>query len=152
MKKYAYIENDKVILVNQDLPINWSNVSNFNLLPDNILKTYGWLPFIKESENKPIVVSSEFIIENDIVKEIITTREKTENEINQEREQELELLWEQVRLQRNNLLKDSDIFVVIDKWEVLSIIEKEKIRVYRQALRDLPQNFSNPEEIIWPIL
>jgi hypothetical protein len=152
MKKYCYIKNGRVELRNKDLPISWSNVSNFNLLPDTILKTYGWLPYVVESENKPEFVKTEDIIEEDVVREVITTRDMTEQEIEQENLKQLELEWDSIRQHRDDLLKKSDILVLIDKWELLSEEEKNKIRNYRQLLRDIPQSFNIPSDVVWPIL
>ena len=28
--------------------------------------------------------------------------------------------------------------------------DKQKYSIYRQELRDIPQKFSNPEDIVWP--
>ena len=55
--------------------------------------------------------------------------------------------WEQIRAQRDGLLKDSDWSVVSDATPKPS---KEAWLTYRQALRDLPSTFSTPEEVIWP--
>jgi hypothetical protein len=152
MKKYCYIENNEITLINQDLPVNWKNVSNFYTFPDDILKTYGWLPLTVETENKPVFVSSNFIIEEDRVREVIVTRDKTPEEIEEEQNKELEMQWHQIRNRRDNLLKQSDLLVLIDKWETLTEERKEEIRVYRQALRDIPQSFESPEDVVWPNL
>jgi hypothetical protein len=152
MKKYCYIENNEIVLINQDLPVNWKNVSNFYTFPDDILKTYGWLPLTVETENKPVFVSSNFIIEEDRVREVIVTRDKTPEEIEEEQNKELEMQWHQIRNRRDNLLKQSDLLVLIDKWETLTEERKEEIRVYRQALRDIPQSFESPEDVVWPNL
>jgi hypothetical protein len=56
--------------------------------------------------------------------------------------------WEQIRSQRDALLKDSDWSVAGDATPKPS---KEAWLTYRQALRDLPQNFSEPSEVVWPI-
>lgn len=152
MKKYCYIENNQIRLINQDLPVNWKNISNFYILPDEILKKYGWLPLITETENKPIFVSSNYIIEENFVREIIVTRDKTQAEIEEENQKEIEQQWSQARSQRDEMLKQSDIFVLIDKWETYSLERQNEIRSYRQSLRDIPQNFQDPTEIIWPSL
>jgi hypothetical protein len=152
MQKYCYIENNEITLINQDLPVNWKNVSNFYLLPDSMLKTYGWLPLIIENENKPVFVSSSYIIEEDRVREVIITRDKTVEEIEEEAAKELEMQWRQIRNQRDELLKQSDLLVLIDKWETLTEERKQEIRVYRQALRDIPQSFESPEDVVWPNL
>jgi hypothetical protein len=55
--------------------------------------------------------------------------------------------WEQIRSQRDALLKDSDWAIISDATPKPS---KEAWLTYRQALRDIPQNFSTPEEVVWP--
>jgi hypothetical protein len=53
--------------------------------------------------------------------------------------------WESVRFYRNNYLSQSD-------WTQLSdsSANKSAWASYRQALRDIPQNFSKPEDVTWP--
>ena len=55
--------------------------------------------------------------------------------------------WEQIRAQRDALLKDSDWAAFPDATPKPS---KEAWLTYRQALRDIPQTFSTPEEVVWP--
>ena len=55
--------------------------------------------------------------------------------------------WEQIRSQRDAFLKDSDWSVAGDATPKPS---KESWLTYRQALRDLPQSFETPEEVVWP--
>jgi len=55
--------------------------------------------------------------------------------------------WEQIRSQRDILLKNSDWSVASDATPKPS---KEAWLTYRQALRDIPQNFSTPEEVVFP--
>ena len=55
--------------------------------------------------------------------------------------------WEQIRSQRDALLKDSDWSVALDANPKPS---KEAWLTYRQALRDLPQTFSSPESVVFP--
>ena len=57
------------------------------------------------------------------------------------------LNWEQIRSKRDALLKDSDWSVAGDATPKPS---KESWLTYRQALRDLPQSFETPEEVVWP--
>ena len=57
------------------------------------------------------------------------------------------LTWEQIRAKRDVLLKDSDWSAFPDANPKPS---KEAWITYRQALRDLPQSFETPEEVIWP--
>ena len=150
MKKYCFIKNGNVEQIGE-LPTNFENVSNFYLLSDNKLKEYNWLPIETISENKEIKEKVEYIIEEYVVKEIITTRDKTQEEIDEEKASELQNLWQSVRIKRNNLLKDSDIEIVVDKWEGMDTPTKLSWSSYRQQLRDIPQSFSSPDQIIWPI-
>lgn len=152
MKKYCYIENNEITLINQDLPVNWKNISNFYTFSDDILKMYGWLPLTVENENKPVFVSSSYIIEEDRVREVVITRDKTPEEIEEDENKELEMQWYQVRSQRDEMLKQSDLLVLIDRWESLSTERKEEIRNYRQALRDIPETFQDPTQVVWPNL
>jgi hypothetical protein len=57
--------------------------------------------------------------------------------------------WEQIRAQRDALLKDSDWSVAGDANPKPS---KEAWLTYRQALRDIPTTFKTPEEVVWPKL
>jgi hypothetical protein len=150
--KYCHVKNNEIIEKDVSLPVNWENVSNFYVLPNDILKTYGWIPYEKVSENKPIFVSSSLEILEDKVVETFITRDKTQEELNAETEQEIINKWTEVREQRNELLKQSDILVLIDNWESLSLERQNEIRNYRQALREIPQTFQSPFEVVWPSL
>ena len=55
--------------------------------------------------------------------------------------------WEQIRSTRDSLLKDSDWSAFPDANPKPS---KEAWLTYRQSLRDLPQSFKTPEEVVWP--
>ena len=55
--------------------------------------------------------------------------------------------WEQIRSQRDALLKDSDWSVASDATPKPS---KEAWLTYRQTLRDIPQAFSSPESVVFP--
>jgi hypothetical protein len=149
MKRYCLIKDGEVTQIG-GLPVNFDNVSNFHTLEDNQIKPYGWLPVETISENKEIREGVEYIIEENVVKEIITTRDKTQEEIENENQFQIEARWHSIRVQRNNLLKESDIEILPDKWEVMDLNIKTAWSVYRQNLRNIPQTFSNPDDIIWP--
>lgn len=53
--------------------------------------------------------------------------------------------WEEVRDLRNQLLKDTDWTQVSD-----AVCDQWSYRLYRQHLRNLPQRYSNPEDVIFP--
>lgn len=54
---------------------------------------------------------------------------------------------EKVRIERNQKLKDTDWTQTYD-----SPVNKEAWAIYRQALRDLPQNYNGVGPIPWPLL
>jgi hypothetical protein len=58
---------------------------------------------------------------------------------------EIEQVWHELRSRRNQLLTDSD-------WTVLgdSPTSTAAWKVYRQALRDLPANTTDPFNVDWP--
>lgn len=55
-----------------------------------------------------------------------------------------------LRVKRNQLLADSDKYVLPDQWEVYTEVEKDALREYRQALRDLPETTLDWFNIVWP--
>ena len=56
--------------------------------------------------------------------------------------------WVKVRKERNQLLKDSDYIMVSDA--PVNETQKQEWTTYRQSLRDIPQTFSNPDEVVYP--
>lgn len=72
---YGYVENGEVVKIQSNLPKSWKNISGFNNLTDEQVKSYGWYVIIvddtplKEYEKKVstnIVFDSEneFILES----------------------------------------------------------------------------------------
>lgn len=58
--------------------------------------------------------------------------------------------WADIRAKRDYLLSQSD-------WHITYATEKgtaipQNVLDYRQALRDIPQNFATPEEVVFPSL
>jgi hypothetical protein len=56
------------------------------------------------------------------------------------------LTWQEIRYRRNSKISKTDWIFAPD----VNISNKEAWLTYRQALRDVPQNFSSPEEVVWP--
>lgn len=61
---------------------------------------------------------------------------------------EKEVLSLDVRSERNRLLSDTDHLIQSDY--PISDEKKQEIKVYRQALRDIPQQGGFPENTVWP--
>jgi hypothetical protein len=78
-----------------------------------------------------------------------TIEKPTEEEIRQyDAEVSLELRWDKVRNQRARLLLASDWTQLLDC--PLTSEQKTAWAIYRQQLRDMPQQEVEPEDIIWP--
>tara|TARA_Y100000817_G_scaffold65790_1_gene49723 strand:- start:8448 stop:8906 length:459 start_codon:yes stop_codon:yes gene_type:complete len=56
-----------------------------------------------------------------------------------------------LRDDRNNRLETSDIVVLPDRWANMDDDTKTAWSNYRQALRDLPANTSDPANPTWPV-
>lgn len=60
--------------------------------------------------------------------------------------------WDTVRVKRNGLLAGSDLLMMPDRWQTFSNEKQQAISYYRQQLRDIPQKFIDPKEVVWPEL
>ena len=56
-----------------------------------------------------------------------------------------DVIWEATREQRNKLLQECD-YTQLNDYQG----DKQAWLNYRQALRNVPQTFGNPESVIWP--
>jgi len=59
-----------------------------------------------------------------------------------------DLAWKAVRAERDRLLTACDWTQVADA--PLTADEKTAWADYRQALRDVPQDFGSPDDVVWP--
>jgi hypothetical protein len=55
------------------------------------------------------------------------------------------ITWNNIRFKRNSLLALAD-YTQMSDWPG----DKETWATYRQELRDLPQSYTNAEDVIWP--
>lgn len=76
----------------------------------------------------------------------ITVIPFTPEEIATQQAAELENAWKSIRENRNKLLSESDWTQVSD-----APVDKAAWAVYRQALRDLPNNTEDPFNPVWPL-
>jgi len=56
------------------------------------------------------------------------------------------LTWDDIRVKRDQLIRDSD-------WTMIpgATVDQAQWAAYRQILRDLPQTYTNPEDVVWPV-
>lgn len=62
----------------------------------------------------------------------------------------IEQEWNQVRTVRNSFLTQTDAAVLPDRWASMTPEKQQEWSTYRQTLRDIPQLFSDPADVIWP--
>ena len=116
-------------------------------VPESFLKDenlYEVIDFEKYDEKtQKYILLSEPILKNNLVYtfEILN---KSDEEINNEKLQKFRTL-------RNQLLLESDIHVLSDKWESYTEEQKNIWKNYRQNLRDLPQTIQDLDNINWPL-
>jgi hypothetical protein len=70
-------------------------------------------------------------------------------------EQEIADKWIDIRNRRDALLQESDNLSGIiwpDLWASKTTADKTTWTTYRKALRDLPETYTNPDEVVWPLL
>lgn len=65
-------------------------------------------------------------------------------------EESIQFIWDGIRKNRNVLLSESDTYVLPDRWAAMTPEKQQEWTTYRQALRDIPQTFATPEEVVWP--
>jgi hypothetical protein len=58
--------------------------------------------------------------------------------------------WNQIKYQRDLYLQQCDWTQLPDA--VFTIEEKAAWQDYRQALRDIPQTFNSPDEVVYPVM
>jgi hypothetical protein len=78
-----------------------------------------------------------------------TIEELTPEEIAINQEKKRQLDWIPFREQRDRLLRESD-WTQISDYVLVSEEEKALWAEYRQALRDLPETYPDPADIVWP--
>ncbi|MBC3363446.1 tail fiber assembly protein [Pseudomonas sp. SWRI154] len=61
-----------------------------------------------------------------------------------------EIEWAAIRTRRNQLLRDTD-FTQLPDFPVTEV-QLAEIKVYRQALRDIPEADEEPSKLRWPVL
>jgi len=55
--------------------------------------------------------------------------------------------WDSIRMERDSLLAASDWTQVAD-----APVDAAAWAVYRQALRDVPQDYATPDAVVWPTI
>jgi uncharacterized protein with HEPN domain len=62
----------------------------------------------------------------------------------------IEEAGKQVRAERDHIMKEVFDTYNAARWEEMTEVERQCIRDYRQALKNVPQQLGFPDSIIWP--
>lgn len=108
--------------------IEGNQVVNVVLAEPEYAAEHGWVPVVPEYGIGSEYVNGQFL----------------------PKPRDIDAEWADVRDQRDQLLAESDVYVLPDRWAVLTSDQQQAWANYRQALRDIPQNFSDPADVVWP--
>ena len=144
---YLRIKNSEIVYPYsiQQLKLDEYNVSFPNDLTSEILEEFG-VHYVQQttkpndytkniSEGTPQLIDGVYV-------QVWNQTDATQEEI----DTKIENQWEQIRVARNEILKECDWTVLPDSPVSASI---EEWKTYRQQLRDVTSQ-SNPFEIVWP--
>ena len=95
--------------------------------------------------------SPEFDEENNISVQKLIVTDMTSEEL----EIAFSSKWKQIRTQRNDLLRQSDLMSLIylpDVWPNKSEEYQQSWLSYRQQLRDITLTYVNPFQVVWPAI
>ena len=56
--------------------------------------------------------------------------------------------WKIIRAERDKLLRESDYLILADA--PVDETQKQEWTTYRQVLRDIPQDYDSPDEVVYP--
>jgi len=162
MANWVHIENNEITGQYDLLPKTWKNISGLNLAADDLpfLKSAGWYPVTKQNETwndlTHYVSGYDYEIREDDVLESIILTEKQPEPVEEFSTLKYRFI-EQLRNKRNELLKDSDWTQLQDVQNSFDESTKNKWIVYRQALRNIVEDYSENEivdieQVNWPSL
>ena len=160
MANWVHIKNGEIKGQYDLLPKNWQNISGLNLAANDLpfLKSAGWYPVTKQNESwndsTHYVSGYDYEIrENDVLESIVLAERQSEP---QEKFSTLKYRFiEELRNKRNELLKDSDWTQLQDVQNLFDGSTKNKWIVYRQALRNIVEDYleneiTNINQVNWP--
>jgi len=158
---YAHILDNTIVEVMETLPANWKNTSNFNCLSDAEVADLSWAGYPDrflvvvqtpqpQYDSSTQRLESDYHFDGESVSVVWTIKSLDPVELQTQQENSALRKWEDIRVERDSLLAACD-------WTQLRdcrLLEEkvEEWATYRQALRDLPQSYSTPDEVVFPHL
>ena len=152
MAEYALIQDNQVVELHDLLPMSWKNISGLRLSANDIpfLNSLGWYQVTKQIVDYDTTAQKVTGYTYTFVDNIVTETPVIENKEIQYQTSFDQLkiqFMEELREKRNKLLAESDFSQLIDVQNILSDDEKISWTHYRQTLRDLPETYSNNDEL-----
>jgi hypothetical protein len=160
MANWALVENDEVTGVYDLLPKSWKHISGLRLAADDLdfLKSLGWYPVKPEHDNYDksthLLDGYEYSLNEEYVSETLRLLERDPIPVI-----EFSVLkstfMKQLREERNSRLSACDWTQLFDAQETFDDNTKQKWRMYRQKLRDIPALYEdtpivNLFSVVWP--
>lgn len=160
MSRYAYVENEQIVEVVNNLPASWKNYSNFNLMDSQSLLDIGWYP-VEEPSRSPIYYNSmfqrlemEYVLGfNKVIAsyKVVRWEHMTDDDVKRE-------YMSAIRDRRNSKLSSCDWTILPDTTQAKGQTWASQWSSYRQQLRDFPSSFESlsvndlPEidDVVWP--
>jgi hypothetical protein len=144
--KYIAVDDNRLLQIQQDL--SWIP---YNIHAVQWYDTWGEVEYIDETPNEKI---EELGIFEQAVVDFNNEKKRIQDELDAiEAERDY---WEELRILRNQRLSECDWTQVADVQ--LSDAKKAEWTLYRQQLRDLPENIADPKPLVldenhfsWPV-
>ncbi|CAB4132889.1 Phage tail assembly chaperone protein [uncultured Caudovirales phage] len=146
MAQYAVIENGLITEIYDNIPLNWKNVSGFNLLSDTERQNFGFFPITQPTTiYNPIrhnLISNEIELDendlpfvNQILEDKMSDAEYNTYLVNES----LSIL----RNRRDSYLNASDWTMATDLVDLYGEEWVNNWKTYRQQLRDFTDTYKN---------
>lgn len=165
MASYAYVEDNSIVSIHDNLPQNWKNISNFYALrsDETTLNEAGWYTIIKTHiEDVPGFVRGEpqYIFKDSQAHEIIPLimlNEQSSHLIGPSDEQSQMIhkaMWSEVRRIRDEKMREFEWrYVRYYREQRLGNLTTDDVNaldVYMQQLADITSTFQHPFDVVWP--
>lgn len=138
--KFDIVVEDKMIAVDDE----WLEIDD-TVWPEGVWAIH-WDGTKGEIEYKDSMIENEEITDLKPYMHLVTAH-TDQKVLNSSKTMSVEEHWKRIRLIRDKLLSDTDWMLLDDAG--LTIPERLQVIAYRQELRDIPQTFANPENVVW---
>lgn len=154
MTTYAHVTDGRVDGVYDNLPKSWKNVSNFHLLDEADLNQYGFYTIEKKAAPKhdpltTVVSAPVYTFTGDVVLEHVTLSPRVLPP------RDIESEWKEIRKIRDQKIAD-------EEWRYARATREarlgqkitddiDKLDRYIQDLANIPNTFSDPRDVVWPV-